>query len=511
MMDLFPRSSGILLHPTSLPGRYGIGDLGESAYRFVDWLASARQSVWQVLPLGPTGYGDSPYQTHSAFAGNAVLISLDQLVEEGLLTAADLADAPRFPENYVDFGAVIPYHTAKLNLAFENFVASATDAQVTDFQAWCEENDHWLDDYALFMSLKDENNGRPWVEWAPEETLRAPQAMVDAQERHAESIERYRFRQWVFARQWDALKTYANSQKIRLIGDIPIFIAHDSADVWANPDLFYLDETGNPTIIAGVPPDYFSETGQRWGNPLYRWTAMERDGYRWWIQRFRATLKQVDLVRIDHFRGFEAFWAVPSTEPTAVKGEWMPGPGLPFFNVIKAALGGLPIIAEDLGVITPPVEEMRDTLRLPGMIILQFAWGDLTGEARFLPHNHRPHSIVYTGTHDNNTTNGWWFTDEIDDVIRDHVARYLDRQIIQPNWELIRLAMMSVAHTAIIPMQDVIGLGEEARMNTPGKAAGNWTWRATARMFEGPAKGRLAALTSLYARVPEEHGKPRPV
>ena len=468
-MDLFPRSSGILLHPTSLPGRYGIGDLGDWAYRFVDWLASAKQTVWQVLPLGPTGYGDSPYQTHSAFAGSAVLISLDELVEEGWLTATDLADAPRFPDAYVDFGSVIPYHTAKLDLAFDTFAAKATDAQIKEFQAWCEDNAYWLDDYTLFMAIKEENDGRSWVEWDADEALRDPQAMVDAQERHAERVEQYRFRQWLFARQWNALKTYANSQKIRLIGDIPIFVAHDSADVWANPDLFYLDDIGNPTIIAGVPPDYFSETGQRWGNPLYRWTAMERDGYRWWIQRFRATLKQVDLVRIDHFRGFEAFWAVPATEPTAVKGEWLPGPGLPFFNVIKAALGGLPIIAEDLGVITPPVEEMRDTLRLPGMIILQFAWGDLKGEARFLPHNHRPHSIVYSGTHDNNTTNGWWFTDEIDDVIRDHVARYLDRQIIQPNWELIRLAMMSVAHTAIVPMQDIIGLGEEARMNTPAK------------------------------------------
>ena len=511
VMDLFPRSSGILLHPTSLPGRYGIGDLGEWAYRFVDWLVETKQSVWQMLPLGPTGYGDSPYQTLSAFAGNSTLISIDDLVDEGWLSAADVGNPPNFPQHYVDFGSVIPYHNHLLDLAFANFEASATEKQVEAFHEWCKENDYWLDDFALFRALKEEHGGRAWVEWTPEEALREPQAMVDAQERHAERIEQYKFRQWLFARQWTALKEYANSQQIRLVGDIPIFVAHDSADVWANRDLFYLDEQGNPTIIAGVPPDYFSETGQRWGNPLYKWHAMERDGYRWWILRFKATLAQVDIVRIDHFRGFEAFWAVPSTEPTAVKGDWMPGPGLPFFNVVKAALGGLPIIAEDLGVITPPVEAMRDTLDLPGMIILQFAWGDMSGEARFLPHNHRPHSIVYTGTHDNNTTNGWWFTDEIDDVIRNHMSQYLDRRIVEPNWELIRLAMMSVAHTAIIPMQDIMGLGEEARMNTPGKAAGNWTWRATPRMFEGPAKGRLAALTSIYARIPEEHNKPRPI
>lgn len=510
-MDLFPRSSGILLHPTSLPGRYGIGDLGETAYTFIDWLVAAKQTVWQVLPLGPTGYGDSPYQTHSAFAGNAVLISLDKLVEEGWLTAEDLSDLPPFPDTFVDFGWVIPYHNEKLDLAFKNFTENASEDQVEEFRAWCADNDYWLDDYALFMALKEENEGHPWVEWNADEALREPQAIIDAQARHEERINQHRFRQWVFARQWLALREYANSKKVRIIGDIPIFVAHDSSDVWANPNLFYLDDVGNPTIIAGVPPDYFSETGQRWGNPLYKWDAMERDGYRWWIQRFKATLAQVDIVRIDHFRGFEAFWAVPASEETAINGVWMPGPGLPFFNVIKAALGGLPIIAEDLGVITPPVEAMRDTLNLPGMLILQFAWGDLTGEARFLPHNHRPHSIVYSGTHDNNTTNGWWFTDEIDDVIRDHVTRYIDRHVVEPNWELIRLAMMSVAHTAILPMQDIIGLDEEARMNTPGKASGNWSWRATARMFEGPGRGRLATLTSLYARVPEEHGKPRPI
>lgn len=510
-MDLFPRSSGILLHPTSLPGRFGIGDLGESAYAFIDWLEEAQQTVWQVLPLGPTGYGDSPYQTHSAFAGNPVLISLDTLVEDGWLAADDLSDLPPFPETFVDFGWVLPYHSAKLDLAFQNFAANANDEQVEEFRAWCADNAYWLDDYALFMALKDENGGRPWVEWAAEEALREPQAILDAQTRHEGQINQIRFRQWQFAKQWLALRAYANSKKVRIIGDIPIFIAHDSSDVWANPSQFYLDEAGNPTIIAGVPPDYFSETGQRWGNPLYKWDAMERDGYRWWIQRFKATLAQVDIVRIDHFRGFEAYWAVPASEETAINGKWEPGPGLPFFNVIKAALGGLPIIAEDLGVITPPVEAMRDTLHLPGMLILQFAWGDLTGEARFLPHNHRPHSIVYSGTHDNNTTNGWWFTDEIDDVIRNHVQRYIDRQVVEPNWELIRLAMMSVAHTAIIPMQDIAGLDEEARMNTPGKASGNWSWRATPRMFTGPGRGRLATLTSLYARVPAEHGKPRPI
>ncbi|MBI1258417.1 MAG: 4-alpha-glucanotransferase [Chloroflexi bacterium] len=511
-MDLFPRSSGILLHPTSLPGRYGMGDLGAWAYRFIDWLVSAKQTVWQILPLGPTGYGDSPYQTHSAFAGNTALISLDRLVEDGWLTADDVSDAPNFPQQYVDFGAVLPYHNNMLNLAYANFVQKATEDEVEEFHHWCKENTHWLDDYSLFVALKDEYMGQPWIKWPVEEALREPKAIYEAEERHKEQIELSKFRQWQFARQWTELKNYANEQKIRLVGDIPIFVAHDSSDVWANRDLFHLDEMGNPTIVAGVPPDYFSETGQLWGNPHYNWEAMERDGYRWWIQRFKATLKQVDIVRIDHFRGFEAYWAVPAGEETAINGEWVQGPGLSFFNVIKAALGGsLPVIAEDLGVITPPVEALRDDLDLPGMLILQFAWGDLSGEARFLPHNHSHHSIVYTGTHDNNTTNGWWFTDEIDDVIRNHVTAYIDRRVVEPNWEMIRLAMMSVAHTAIIPMQDIAGLGEDARMNTPGKASGNWSWRATPANFEGPAKGRLAALTTLYSRIPAEHGKPRPV
>lgn len=510
-MDLFPRSSGILLHPTSLPGRYGIGDLGAPAFQFLDWLVSARQTVWQVLPLGPTGYGDSPYQTHSAFAGNAALISLDTLVDEGWLAPEDVADAPAFPDAYVDFGMVVPYHNEKLDLAFSRFSQQATEEQSDEFQAWSRENNYWLDDYALYMALKEEHEGHPWVDWEPELALRDPLAILEALARHAGRVEQYKFRQWQFARQWNAIKNYANENDVRLIGDIPIFIAHDSADVWANRDQFHLDESGNPTLVAGVPPDYFSETGQLWGNPHYNWEQMERDGYRWWIQRFKAMLQQVDIVRIDHFRGFEAYWAVPAGEDTAINGKWLEGPGLPFFNVIKAALGGLPVIAEDLGVITPPVEAMRDTLNLPGMIILQFAWGDVSGEARFLPHNHRPHSIVYSGTHDNNTSVGWWFTDEIDDVIRDHVRHYIDRQVAEPNWELIRLAMMSVAHTAIIPMQDVIGLDEEARMNTPGKAVGNWSWRATPRMFQGPAKGRLASLTQLYGRIPEQHGKPRPI
>ncbi|MFN8451881.1 MAG: 4-alpha-glucanotransferase [Anaerolineae bacterium] len=461
--------------------------------------AARSHRLWRLALSDALGVRRKPDADQSGYAGR------------GWLSSVGGSRRPPFPTQFVDYGWVIHYHTGMLNLAFANFEKLATPAQRSEFDAWCKDNDFWLDDYGLFMALKEEYEQRPWTEWDEDEALRDPKAMVDAQTRQAEHIEQVRFRQWLFARQWAALKAYANSKKIRLIGDIPIFVAHDSADVWANRELFYLDDGGNPTIIAGVPPDYFSETGQRWGNPLYKWTAMERDGYRWWIQRFRTTLRQVDLVRIDHFRGFEAFWAVPATEKTAIKGEWMPGPGLPFFNVIKAALGGLPIIAEDLGVITPPVEAMRDTLNLPGMIILQFAWGDLTGEARFLPHNHRPHSIVYTGTHDNNTTNGWWFTDEIDDVIRDHVARYLDRRIVEPNWELIRLAMMSVAHTAIIPLQDIFGLGEEARMNTPGKPSDNWTWRFTARMLQGPARGRLAAMTSLYARVPVEHNKPRPI
>lgn len=501
---LFPRSSGILLHPTSLPGRYGIGDLGDWAYRFVDYLEEADQTIWQMLPLGPTSYGDSPYQALSAFAGNTLLISFDRLLDDGWLTPEDLADLPDFPAQRVEFGDVITYHQQKLEVAYRRFTASASAEQRADFDQWCAENAHWLDDFALYMAIKNSHGGRPWVEWPAQEALRDSSALQQAAATHADSIAQYKFSQWLFYQQWAALKQYANERGIRLIGDIPIFVAHDSSDVWANRDLFFLDDKGYPTVIAGVPPDYFSETGQRWGNPLYRWPRMAADGYSWWVRRIQATLALVDIVRIDHFRGFEAYWEVPASEPTAVVGQWVPGPGMHFFEVIGQALGSLPIIAEDLGVITPEVEKLRDDLGLPGMRIIQFAWGELDGANSFLPHNFVPNTVAYTGTHDNNTTLGWWESGEATAEMREHLELYVDRGVREPHWEMIRLGMMSVAHTFVTPLQDLLGLGEWSRMNLPGRLGGNWTWRCTPEDLEHPAQKRLAAMTRLYARAPKK-------
>ncbi len=497
----YPRASGILLHPTSLPGRYGIGDLGEWAYRFVDYLFDAGQTYWQMLPLGPTSYGDSPYQALSAFAGNPLLISFDKLVGEGWLTHDDIAAVPAFPAHAVDFGNVINYHKEMLEKAYQRFEATATKVQRDAFDKWCDEQKTWLDDYAIFVALKDSAGGRPWVEWDKGVALRDPEALISAREQHGVKISEQKFIQWIFFRQWLELKAYANNRGIKLIGDIPIFVAHDSSDVWANPQLFYLDEVGNPTVIAGVPPDYFSETGQRWGNPLYRWDVLENDGYSWWIRRIKTTLEMVDIVRIDHFRGFEAYWEVPASEPTAVRGQWVPGPGMKFLRTVQAAFGDLPIIAEDLGVITPGVVELRDTFELPGMKILQFAWGNLDEASGFLPHAHTRNSFVYTGTHDNNTTLGWW-EQETDDHIKSHLGNYVGHIINEPNWELIRLAMMSVAHTCIIPLQDIIGLGSNGRMNTPGVAAGNWTWRFVPEQLDPGLRERLRWFTRLYVRLP---------
>ncbi len=502
--NLFPRAAGVLLHPTSLPGRYGIGDLGEWAYRFVDWLEAAGQSVWQILPLGPTSYGDSPYQTLSAFAGNPILISLDKLVGDGWLTDEDTASVPDFPVGQVDYGWVIPYYNDMLSRAYERFAADGDAGVKGDFEAWCAENDHWLGDYALFAALKDAYHGRPWVEWPEAEALRQPAAIGAARQTHARRIAEHRFRQWVFHRQWGELKAYAAGRGVRLIGDIPIFVAHDSSDVWANPSMFYLDEKGYPTVIAGVPPDYFSPTGQRWGNPLYRWDVMKADGYAWWLDRVRACLNVVDVARVDHFRGFAAYWEIPASEETAINGQWIPGPGADFLQAVRDALGALPIIAEDLGVITPDVEALRDGLGLPGMKVLQFAWSDPKNP--FLPHNHTPNSVVYSGTHDNNTTVGWW-QQEAHESVRAFINHYIGREVTEPNWALIRLGMMSVGHTFVAPMQDVLGIGPEGRMNTPGRPSGNWTWRFIPRDLDNPARDRLAHLTWLYQRRPDQQEK----
>ena len=500
-MISLPRSSGILLHPSSLHGAYGIGDLGAGAHRFVDWLAAQGQSVWQVLPLGPTSYGDSPYQTLSAFAGNSNLISLDQLVNDGLLTGSDLADTPPFPSDTVDYGWIGPFHNQKLAIAWHNFSRREDRSLRRDFERFVDENRFWLEDYALFAALKRQHRLRPWVEWEGELRRRESSALATAAANLAEQVDAERFRQWLFNRQWAALKTYANGKGIRLFGDLPIFVAHDSADVWAHQGEYYLDATGNPTVVAGVPPDYFSPTGQRWGNPLYRWDVMQGDGYQWWLQRIRALLNLVDYLRIDHFRGFEAYWEIPAGEATAVKGNWVAGPGAAFFEAIRAGLGELPIMAEDLGVITPGVEKLRDDFGFPGMKVLQFAWSDPANP--FLPHNHPVNCIVYTGTHDNNTTRGWW-ENEVDSPTRAFVNDYLGHEVQDIVWAMARLGMRSAGRVFIMPMQDVLGLGAAARMNTPGKRAGNWTWRLPQDALDHPAKDTLLHITRLYQRHTEQ-------
>ncbi len=504
-MITLPRCSGILLHPTSLRGPYGIGDLGAGAYRFVDWLEANGQTIWQVLPLGPTSYGDSPYQTLSAFAGSSHLISLDRLVEDGLLTKGDLADAPPFPANSVDYGWVGPYHNQKLASAWRNFSGGADQSLRQDFERFVDENHFWLEDFALFVTLKTRHRLRPWVEWEREFRRRDPAALAYASANFAEQVNSERFRQWLFYRQWRALKLYAKSKGVRIIGDLPIFVAHDSADVWANQREYFLDEAGNSTVVAGVPPDYFSPTGQRWGNPLYRWEVMHADGYQWWIRRVRALLKLVDYIRIDHFRGFEAYWEIPASEATAVKGKWVKGPGAAFFEAIRAAMGELPIMAEDLGLITSGVEKLRDAFGFPGMKVLQFAWSDPANP--FLPHNHPVNCVVYTGTHDNNTTRGWW-ENEVDPGTRAFVKDYLGHDAGNIVWDMARLGMRSAGRVFIMPMQDVLGLGAAARLNTPGKAADNWTWRMPANALNHRGKDALLHITRLFQRHPDQQPKP---
>ena len=492
-----PRSSGILLHPTSLPGRCGIGDLGEWAFRFVDFLAESGQRLWQVLPLGPTGYGDSPYQSFSAFAGNPLLISLEKLVEEGALAAQVLEAAPRFPSHRVDYGAVIPYKLRVLRESFAHFRRRASSEQQEAFAAFCAAEESWLEDFALFMALKAHHGGVPWDAWERDIAVRQPEAVARWRRALADEIAFQKYLQFQFFRQWAAVKRYANERGIRVIGDVPIFVAYDSADVWAHPELFHLDEAGQPTVVAGVPPDYFSPTGQLWGNPLYRWDVMAEDGYAWWIARLRATLRLVDIVRLDHFRGFVAYWEVPAGAKTAERGRWVKGPGAAFFHAVREALGDVSIIAEDLGVITPEVEALREAFGFPGMKVLQFAFS--TGAQNpYLPHNYERNCVVYTGTHDNDTTVGWFRSLPEDE--RAFCLKYLGTEGREIHWDLIRLAMMSVADTVVIPLQDVLGLGSEARMNYPGRLGGNWTWRYTEGALTEAACERLVELVETYGR-----------
>ncbi|MFN8453284.1 MAG: 4-alpha-glucanotransferase [Anaerolineae bacterium] len=510
------RSSGILLHPTSFPGPHGIGDLGEAAFHFIDFLVEAKQSLWQVLPLGPTGYGDSPYASFSSFAGNPLLINLDKLVEAGDLELADLAETPPFPLDQVDFGWVIYWKVPLLEKAARNFLVGASAERRAAFDAFCAEQAGWLDDFALFMAVKEhfdqkaqaeEVFGAMWSNyWDKDIALRKPAAVTRWRKDKAEAIAIKKVLQFYFFEQWGAVRQYANNNGIQIIGDIPIFVAPDSVDVWANRELFFLDKQGQPTVVAGVPPDYFSEGGQLWGNPLYNWKKMAAQGYQWWIERIQATLRLVDIIRIDHFRGFEAYWEVPAGEETAKNGKWVKAPGMEFFETVRQALGDLPILAEDLGVITPAVEALRDHFEFPGMLILQFAFdvqeaGAAGGINAYLPHNHRRNALVYTGTHDNNTTLGWYR--ERTPAEQDLIRRYLARPDDDIVWDFIRLALASVARFAIVPFQDALNLDSDARMNTPSVLGGNWSWRYRPEALNPWVSTRLRELVDLYGRDPK--------
>lgn len=496
----FPRCSGILLHPTSFPSPFGIGELGKEAYQFIDFLAASGQKFWQVLPLGPTGYGNSPYSSYSAMAGNPLLISLERLKDQDLLTDADIwDDLPQFSSEEVEFDRVIAYKIPLLKKACDQFKQKAKPELQQEFREFCENKASWLEDYALYMAFKEQFNWESWYLWESEIAQRQPDVMAAWRRKLPAEIFFYKFLQFEFFHQWKDLKRYANEKQVYIIGDIPVYVAHDSADVWSHPEIFCLDlKTGLPAGQAGVPPDYFSETGQLWGNPVYLWKRLEADNFAWWVQRFEGLLDCVDVIRIDHFRGFEGFWQVKMGEKTAVKGKWVKAPGDALFTVVNETLGTLPIIAEDLGVITPEVEALRDKFEFPGMKVLQFAFGSDPGNP-FLPFNYVRNSVVYTGTHDNDTTVGWYET--IPDWERESVLRYLgtiDSEGI--HWSLIRLALSSIANIAIIPLQDVLGLDSKSRMNLPGKAEGNWGWRYQSDALKTELSDQLSGLIYVYGR-----------
>lgn len=493
------RASGILLHPTSFPSRFGIGDLGTEAYRFIDFLEGSGQVVWQILPLGPTSYGDSPYFCLSAMAGNPLLLSLDLLRDDGLLTDADLAETPEFPLQ-IDFGWVLYAKLPLLKKAYENFQAQATHEQRAAFEGFCQSRADWLEDYALFRAVKDAHGGVSWHSWEPEIAQRKPEALEQWRQKLSGEILFHKFLQFQFFQQWSNLKHYANQKGIRILGDLPIYVAHDSAEVWAHPKIFCLDEaTGLPALMAGVPPDYFSPTGQLWGNPLYNWERLQAEDFGWWVHRFQVLLDCVDFIRIDHFRGFQAYWAVPEGETTAVNGTWVEAPGEEFFQRLNARLGKLPIIAEDLGYITAEVEALRDRFEFPGMKILQFAF-DSGSDNPYLPFNYVSNSVVYTGTHDNDTTVGWFYGRSPDEQAR--VTRFLGCTGSEGiHWDLIRLAFGSVSDWAITPFQDVLGLDGGARMNAPGQAVGNWGWRYHPDAVNDGVRDHLRSMTELYGRL----------
>ena len=502
----YKRASGILLHPTSLPSRFGIGDIGPTATAFVDFLAETGQLWWQMLPIGPTGDSISPYQSHSSFAGNPLLISPERMVDDGYLAASDLTELPHDgPEVRIDFDAVKRLKEGLFREAFARF-DPATDPNYGFFTA---SQGGWLDDFALYMALKSDHDDRPWYEWEPEVATRQAEAMEAARARLDAEVRYHRFVQYLFDRQWREMRDYCRHHDVRLIGDLPIYVAEDSADVSARPDLFELDQFGRPTVVAGVPPDLFEPVyGQLWGNPVYKWEAHRAEHYAWWFSRIRATTDRVDLVRLDHFRGFEAYWEVPASSKTAAVGRWVKGPADDFLTALRENLGGLPLVAEDLGVITPEVEKLRDDFGLPGMKILQFAFAANSEDEKFLPHRHIPHCVVYTGTHDNDTTVGWFYmtpgstAQSAEEVIeeREFVRRYLGPTEEPIHWAINRLALASVADTVILPLQDILGLGSTARMNVPGHATGHWGWRFEGSQLTPEVRSRLAELTSVYGR-----------
>ncbi len=499
-MNLNERSAGVLLHITSLPGPHGIGDLGPEAFHFVDWLVSAGQRVWQVLPTTPIGPGDSPYQSESAFAGSPLMVALEPLVASGWLAAPELPDGG-FGNGRVDYARVVPWRLAQLRAASEGFFDRAAADDRVAFSTWCTLQAHWLDDYVLFMAIEAVHGKAPWWTWPASLRQRDPIALAQARRDLAPEIHHWQFVQWCFDTQWAALKAHANERGVFIMGDLPIFIAHHSADCWARPDLYELDAEFQPAVVAGVPPDAFSAEGQRWGNPLYRWDVMAAEDYAWWVARVRRALSQADAFRIDHFRGFAGYWEIPASSPTAIEGRWVPGPGKAVFDALAQALGPLPIVAEDLGVITPDVVALRDGCGFPGMRILQFAFGD-DALNPYLPHHHTPSSVVYTGTHDNDTSRGWWGTLAAPE--RDYAGTYLATNAHDVHWAMIRAACNSVANTCIVPMQDVLGLDGRHRMNLPGTPTGNWGWRFDWGMV-GSEPGRvLGLLTAASGRGPFE-------
>ncbi|NCJ07475.1 4-alpha-glucanotransferase [Synechococcales cyanobacterium C] len=497
----FPRASGLLLHPTSLPGRFGIGDLGQAAYQFVDFMAESGQQLWQVLPLGPTSFGHSPYMCYSAMAGNPLLLSLEHFQEQDLLGEADLQIGVGFRPEVVAYEQMMSIKWSLLRKAARQFLAQDSEDDQQAFDEFCQTRAHWLNDYALFMALKDAHGGAGWNYWDGAIAKRDPTALDIWQQKLMDDIALHKVWQFQFFQQWSNLRQYANDHGIQIIGDIPIYVAHNSADVWANPEQFHLDPiTGEAALMAGVPPDYFSDTGQLWGNPIYNWAHMQNDGFQWWLHRFRTMLEYVDLIRVDHFRGFRAYWQVKQGETTAMNGEWVNAPGDELFETIRQEFGSLPILAEDLGVITPDVEALRDKFEFPGMKILHFAFGS-GPDNPYLPYNLSANCLVYTGTHDNNTTVGWFHS--LSEGERQIVEAYIGGLSAEGiHWDLIRLALSTVANQVIIPVQDLLGLDSAARMNLPSTTGGNWSWRYPPTALTTAIANRLRHLTELYGRGP---------